>query len=254
MPLCQISFFSEILQKEVAMNVILPKNGKPPFATYYLLHGLSDDHMGWQRRTRIEPYALCYPMVVVMPDGYRGFYTDNEEGPAYEKYLLQEVIGLVERTFPVQRARGGRCIGGLSMGGYGAMRLALAHPDLFVSANSHSGAVHIGTTRWDPAKQAERARIFGTNPKGSRHDLWAVARKAAARGPLPQLLIDCGTEDSLLGHNRDFHAHLQKLKIAHEYAEYPGGHNWHYWDLHVRKALLFHAHALGLRAKRDDDA
>jgi S-formylglutathione hydrolase FrmB len=253
MPWCQISFFSEVLKKEVGMNVILPKTGRAPFPAYYLLHGLSDDHTGWMRRTRIEPYALEYPLVVVIPDGYRGFYTDNEEGPAYEKYLLEEVIGFVERTFPVQRRRSRRCIGGLSMGGYGALRLALANPELFASANSHSGATHVGTLRYNRAKEPERTQIFGTNPIGSRHDLWALARKAAGHGRLPKLQIDCGTEDSLLKYNRDFHAHLQKLKIAHEYAEYPGQHNWAYWDEHVRQALAFHARALGIKSTRDQD-
>src|SRR3954469_4028402 len=92
MPLCDVHWFSNVLQKHVGMNVILPDGGKPPFATYYLLHGLSDDYTGWLRRTRIESYVRELPLIVVMPDGFRGFYTDNADGPAYAKYITEELV------------------------------------------------------------------------------------------------------------------------------------------------------------------
>src|SRR5438045_2340047 len=122
MALCEVHFFSKLLDKQVAANVIVPEIGEPPFATFYLLHGLSDDYMGWLRRSRIESYALAYPMIVVMPDGYRGFYTDNADGPPYGRYIAQDVLGFIDRTFPTKRDRASRAIGGLSMGGYGALR------------------------------------------------------------------------------------------------------------------------------------
>src|SRR5262249_12684007 len=117
MSLCEIHWFSKTLEKQVSTIVILPDTGKPPFATYYLLHGLSDDHTIWQRRTRIEWYVRELPMIVVMPDGYRGFYTDYDKGPAYAKYINEELIAFIERNFPAKPARTARCIGGLSMGG-----------------------------------------------------------------------------------------------------------------------------------------
>src|SRR6185295_3569325 len=127
-------FYSAVLNKQVAMNVLYPDVGKAPFPVFYLLHGFSDDYSMWMRRTRIEMFVSKLPLIVAMPDGFHGFYTDNEEGFAYGKYMLQDVIGFVERTFRTRKDRAGRCVGGLSMGGYGSLRLALENPHLFVSA------------------------------------------------------------------------------------------------------------------------
>lgn len=248
MALLQASFFSQVLGKAVGLCALVPEQGRGPFPVFYLLHGLSDDHTIWRRHTRIEWYVRTLPLIVVMPDGFRGFYTDQHNGPAYARYMLEDVIGFAERTFPAARRRAGRCIGGLSMGGYGSLRLALARPDLFASATSHSGAYL--STRYVPLSSgtdAERQRIFGPHPKGSPHDLEAWVRKQRRRGARwPKLRIDCGTEDSLLACNREFHAFLTRMRVPHEYAESPGGHDWDYWDRQVREALAFHARALGI--------
>lgn len=251
MALCDVHWSSSVLAKKLGMYVILPEAGTPPFATYYLLHGLSDDYTAWLRRTRIEWYVREMPLVVVMPDGFRGFYTDNADGPAYAKYVAEELMQFVERNFPVRRARESRAVGGLSMGGYGAIRLALGYPDLFASANSHSGALmHGGRDRPRPdgaLSQPEFKRIFGADPRGSEHDLVAAARLAKESGrALPHLLIDCGTEDVLLEDNRRYHRELEALSIPHAYHEHPGGHTWDYWDEHVREALAFHLGVLRL--------
>jgi len=241
MSLLSCHFFSETLQKHVQMKVILPEKGAGPFPVYYLLHGLSDDCHAWTRRSSIERYAENFPFAIVMPDGFRSFYTDNAEGPAYGRYILDDVLGFVERTFPVQRERTGRCIGGLSMGGYGALRLALSRPDLFISANSHSGALEAGRGVREQESFGEFLRVFGKTPLGSQHDLQALALSAQSKSALPHIRIDCGTEDYLLDHNRAFHTFAQKNKIPHEYEEFPGAHTWEYWDRHVQEALSFHA-------------
>jgi S-formylglutathione hydrolase FrmB len=249
----ELSWFSQILGMHVTTRVLLPDRGRGPFATFYLLHGLSDDHTMWHRRTRVEMYAAALPLIIVMPQGFRGFYTDNEAGPAYARYIGEELPAMIERTFPAKRTRRGRCIGGLSMGGYGALRIALGYPHRFVSVNSHSGAVMHGTRSWSGQGTAavtsvEMRRVFGARPRGSSHDLLELARRARRSSkPLPRILIDCGTEDHLLEYNRALHAGLNKLAIAHEYREFLGGHDWDYWDAHVREALRFHADALGLQ-------
>ena len=244
MAFIQASFFSKALQKHVAMNAIVPER-QGPFAVFYLLHGLSDDHTIWSRRTRIESYVDGLPLVVIMPDGFRGFYVDAFEGPTYGKYMVEDVIGFAESTFPIQRKRSARCIGGLSMGGYGATQLALSHPDLFCSANSHSGAMGLGSKLVDVSKMPERVRTFGTQP-GTPRDLFFLASKLK-KSQAPKLRIDCGVDDGLLEYNRKFHAHLTKLKIPHQYEEFPGAHNWDYWDLHVREAIAFHSQNLGIK-------
>ncbi|MCW8129697.1 MAG: esterase family protein [Planctomycetota bacterium] len=240
------SFFSRVLAKESAMNVIVPENAKGPFPVFYLLHGLSDDYTIWHRRTRIEWYVRDLPIVVVMPDGYRGFYTDNHVGGAYGRYMIEDVVGFAEKTFPIVGKRSARCIGGLSMGGYGSLRLALDHPELFVSANSHSGAAWNFAKPLPPERRAFFKELFGPKPKGSAHDLYHLAAKCKRAGKLPKLKIDCGVDDFLIENNREFHAYLEKIKVAHEYHEFPGVHNWDYWDEHIREALVFHAKALGL--------
>ena len=232
MAFCQLNYHSNALGKSVAVNIILPEaNFKGRFPVFYLLHGRGDDHSIWVRRTSIE----------------RGFYVDAVEGFAYESAIVRDLILYIDGTFNTVAERDGRCIGGLSMGGYGALRLALRFPETFCSANSHSGALEFGHSpvEWaNPDDKAELERIIGTNPCGGEFDLFALAEKldAASR---PALQIDCGTEDFLIEENRAFHNHLNACGVAHEYAEYSGAHNWEYWDAHIQDALRFHARHLG---------
>jgi putative tributyrin esterase len=248
MAFATINYHSRSLQKASSLNIVFPDDpGTPrPWSVFYLLHGLSDDHTIWMRRTSIERYVAGLPLVVVMPDGGRGWYTNAVEGYAYEDDLLKDVIGLVDRTFPVKAERSGRAIGGLSMGGYGAVKLGLKHSETFASVNSHSGAV--GAVR-DPKLvkelNPEFDRIFGKTPKDGQEDPFALLTKID-HGRIPALRIDCGTNDFLLEQNRAFHRHLESLKIPHEYQEFPGGHDWAYWDLHVREAIAFHTRSLQL--------
>lgn len=248
MAFAHVSWSSQTLGKQVGMHVILPETGTPPFPVFYLLHGLSDDYTIWHRRTRIEWYVRELPLIVVVPDGFRGFYTNQEQGPAYATYMAEELPAFVERHFGASPLREQRCIGGLSMGGYGALRLGLGYPDRYISTNSHSGAVLFGHLPCaDLGRDTpEFTRIFGATPQGSEHDLIALAQRANQRGPLPRIRIDCGTEDVLLEQNRQFHAKLGELEISHEYDEYPGSHSWDYWDDHVQEALQFHCAALGI--------
>jgi S-formylglutathione hydrolase FrmB len=90
-------------------------------------------------------------------------------------------------------------------------------------------------------------RIFGPYRPGTPHDLLDLAKAAKKKNKLPQLLIDCGTEDFLLNENREFHAKLTQLRVPHTYNEFPGSHNWDYWDLHIREAIQFHCQALGIK-------
>lgn len=244
----EVRFHSGHLGMRVTMNVLLPEAGAGPFSTLYLLHGLSDDHSIWHRLTRLEMYAWRFPMAIVMPQGFRGFYTTNDAGPDYARYISDDVIGEAERLFPLRRERAGRAIGGLSMGGYGALRIGLAWPERFASIVSHSGAVMYGTTgqRTDsPMSQREYDRIFGTSPAGTDHDLLTLARRAA--GNLPAIAIDCGVDDFLLDQNRALHQRLSDSKIPHAYEEFPGEHNWDYWDARLPASLARHAAAMGIQ-------
>ncbi len=245
-----IHFYSTTLLKACSMTVLLPdraeSDGDPPLL--YLLHGLSDDHTVWSRRTSIERYVHDMPLIVVMPDGGRSFYCDAVRGPAYETHLIRDVVGFVDRFFQTVAERRARAIGGLSMGGYGALKLALQYPELFCSAHSHSGALDITLQEPETVRadlREEFPLIFGSHPADGKDCLFGLADRADP-DVLPALRIDCGTDDSLLEANRRYHRHLDSLEIAHEYEELDGGHTWDYWDRRIREALLFHRRGLGI--------
>jgi S-formylglutathione hydrolase FrmB len=174
-----------------------------------------------------------------------------EIGPKWETSLIRDLIGYVDRVFQTKATRESRCVGGLSMGGYGAIKLAVKYPDIFSSAVSHSGALCFAHRPNVPTPEepwrVEFARIAGENPQGGPNDIFALAEKVPVE-KRPALRIDCGVEDFLIEDNRACHAHLEKIGYPHEYAEFPGAHTWDYWDVHVQEAIAFHARNLGLKA------
>jgi putative tributyrin esterase len=254
--LCELHFNSfPSVGKMTSATAIVPEGKTGPFPVFYLLHGLADNHTAWTRRTSIERYVQDLPLIVVMPNGERGFYTDaaSTSHAAFETYILRDLIGFVDSTLQTIPTREGRVIGGLSMGGYGAVKLALKHPDMFCAAVSHSGALARAKdlAEDDDSDWAREVRaIFGTNSRDSDNDLFALAEKID-RAKLPALRIDCGVDDFLIEHNRSFHAHLNTLNIAHQYEEFPGAHNWQYWDTHVQEAVAFFVRQLGLQPPAD---
>lgn len=235
MSLLRVSFFGDSIGKSMGMNIIHP-DGPGPYPVLYLLHGLSDDCTMWQRRTSIERYVSGLPLIVAMPDGGRSFYCNHTGGDQYDDHIVKDVVGYVDRTFKTVASAGGRAIGGLSMGGYGAIMLALRHPDVFSVASSHSGALAI--IHWPRPNRPDVEAIVRDVPR-PEYDCFTLAEKLAAQGQKPALRFDCGTEDFLLPDNRAFHKHLLKLKIKHQYKEHPGEHNWEYWDEHVREGIAF---------------
>jgi len=229
MSLFHIGYFSQSLAKQSGMFVVMPEVD-PPFRVVYLLHGLSDDYTIWQRRTSIERYADRFGLMVIMPDGGRSFYCDQPYGN-YEAHIL-ETACFIDRAFRTVDAPDGRGIGGLSMGGYGAMKLGLKYPELFGSVAAHSSALEIDRFYTAPDLQG----IF-PSPPCPEDDPFTLAARAGAK---PAIRFDCGADDFLIEENRRFHAHLRALGAPHTYAEYPGAHTWEYWDEHIVEALAFH--------------
>ena len=240
---------SNVLEKMISFTAIVPEGKTGPFPVFYLLHGLSDDHTAWTRLSNIEAYVRDLPLIVVMPNGERGFYTDSVSNPraAFETNLVKDIVGFVDRTLQTIPTREGRVIAGLSMGGYGAIKMAVKHPEMFCAAVSHSGAVGFGGRSFSPDDDWGREwfSMLGAHPAGGPDDIAALAEKID-RATLPALRIDCGTEDFLLEENRAFTAHLTALGIPHEYEEHPGDHNWVYWNRHVLDTVKFFCKALGL--------
>jgi putative tributyrin esterase len=237
MAFCELRFGSGSLEKQESMNVLLPDCGDGPFPVLYLLHGLSDDYTIWERRSSIERHVAGLPLIVAMPDGGRSFYC-NSPTQRYEDHITRDVIDVVDRSFNTICSPRGRAIAGLSMGGYGAVMLALRHPELFSVACSHSGAVFFGHEPLELPGHEYDDRFAAALPKG-KYDCYKWAAKQKKAGKLPALRLDCGKEDFLLPHNRRYHAYLDKIGVQHEYAEFPGAHEWIYWDNHIRQTLEF---------------
>jgi S-formylglutathione hydrolase FrmB len=255
MILTEVKFKSETLGLCCTMNVILPQrtlkdaqNGaKPKYRTLYLLHGHSDDHTAWQRWTSIERYAEQYNLAVVMPAANLSFYTDMMHGGQYWQFISEEVPAVARDLFPLSADRADNFVAGLSMGGYGAFKLALLHPERFAAAASLSGALDIREVvkgHGDPNDETRLEgirNIFGDLSKvpGSSHDLFTLAEKVA-RGKLkPKLHQCCGTEDFLYADNIRFRDHLRQLPLDLTYEEGPGEHNWAFWDVMIQKVLAW---------------
>ena len=253
----EFQFYSKALKKATCVNVILPevnKNapgiGNPgqPYKTLYLLHGLSCDYTYWLRRTSIERYATAYGIAVVMPDAGRSWYTDTANGEKYLTFIAEELPQVCRSYFMgMSDKREDNYVAGLSMGGYGAIKIALTYPDTFCGCISLSGALDI-TRKNRPRDLTEWRAIFSYDlPSfealtGTRHDIYALAEKNHAEGiPFPKLFIWCGTEDSpgILNNNRQMHELLKKLGIEHCYIESEGDHSWKWWDLHIQSGLRF---------------
>jgi putative tributyrin esterase len=241
MSVAEVQIFSEGLGKWTSFSVILPDAGDGPFPVLFQLHGLSDDHRAWIQRSNIVRHVAGLPLVVVLPDGGTSGYvnwktSDRLNKHRYEDLIVNDITRHVKRNFNV--TDGKWVIGGLSMGGYGSMRLGLKYPERFASIWSHSSAFHIGDL-------ADRALVDEESiATGSVFDL---ADKVTTLAEKPVITFDCGVDDQLIQHNRDFHAHLDSIGLEHQYLEYPGAHTWDYWDDHVREAIAQHARVLGLQ-------
>ncbi len=254
MSFVQCHCFSETLGMQVSFWAIVPQNTTRQigmtgtargerFPTLYLLHGLSDDHTIWMRRTSIERYVAPLGVAVVMPAVARSFYTDMAHGYQYWTYVSEELPKLAEQLLPLSVRREDRYVAGLSMGGYGAMKLALRCPERYAAGASLSGALDMAS-RNDP-DLAEDLRVdltlvYGGPEKieGSEHDLMAVASKLVkSKKPQPRLYAWCGTEDFLYQQNLAFRNHAAKIGLELTYEEGPGTHEWKHWDEQIQRVL-----------------
>ena len=248
---CQ--FFSQVLEVMSAMNVILP-DPKPSragevailrrerYPTLYLLHGLSDDHTIWQRRTSIERYVEGLNLAVVMPAVHRSFYTDMVTGQRYWTFISEELPAVARHFFPLSEVRNENFVAGLSMGGYGAFKLALTYPERYAAAASLSGTLDV--VRLVQAERlagrSELKHIFGDADTlaGGPNELFYLAEQIVQqRRPRPSLLQWCGTEDFLYADNVHFHDHADSLGLHITYEESPGGHDWSCWDAQIQRVL-----------------
>src|SRR5579859_2809890 len=241
MALVRCDFPSETLALDTSMTVLLPDEPVPPtgLPTLYLLHGLSDDHTAWVRRTAIERYVEPYGLAVVMPAVHRSFYTVEVRGGRFWTFLSEELPALAGRYFRLSERREDTFVAGLSMGGYGAVKWALRQPERFAAAASMSGALDVAT-RYESPRDIDTewiGRVFGDHAvAGTDDDLFALIDRTGAP---PPLYLACGTEDFLYPDNVRFRdAYTAKgLPLTVDFG--PGDHVWEYWDRTVRDVLAW---------------
>jgi putative tributyrin esterase len=242
-----MQLYSNELKKDTQVNVILPNYPgytEAPYKTLWLLHGRSQDHTAWLRNSDIEEYAARYRLAVIMPNADRSWYTDTAYGMNYFSYITNELREVCYRNFKtLSDRREDNIVAGVSMGGYGAVKMALSKPELFGACISLSGALDIvGKSATDNAN--EWRSIFGLDGelqsmlKGSEHDLFSLVGKLKSSGKsFPRIYTWCGLDDRLLSSNEAFHNHLDELLIDHRFDVSEGDHSWKWWNLHLKNAL-----------------
>ena len=238
---------SDELNRQVQVNILLPdakQDNDAPFKTVWLLHGLSGNHTSWMRNSSIERYATKHRLAVVMPNADRSWYTDTAYGANYFSFIAKELPEICFRNFSrIGNRREDQIVAGLSMGGYGALKMAFTYPEHYSACISLSGSLDI-TRKGRSCNLEEWRSIFGfsiSSPlelEGSKHDLFALASKAKEEGKqIPHLYMWCGTEDGLIHVNRSFDQTLTDLGVDHKFETSEGDHSWKWWDLHIQGAL-----------------
>ncbi|MCA1809562.1 MAG: alpha/beta hydrolase [Kiritimatiellia bacterium] len=247
MAFMECHFHSTVLGMACTMNVILPQPPEDDTAPVreapclYLLHGLSDDHSTWMRRTSIERYAANFGLAVIMPGVHRSFYADMAHGCRYWEFVSRELPHLVRAMFRVSADPSRTFVAGLSMGGYGAFKLALSYPDRFAAAASFSGVLDlVAEAEQDNRFPNDMRLVFGSREavRGTPNDLCHLLEQHAAAGTrLPWLYQWCGTEDFLYPGNRRFAELARRLDVDLLYDEGSGGHAWSCWDVQAARFL-----------------
>lgn len=256
MAFIQMNLLSKSLMRTVPVNVLLPADkmlfpGVPareekPWQTLYLLHGIFGNYTDWVCGTRIQRYAEENDLVVVMPSGDNAFYVDQPAANNYYgQFVGEELVELTRKMFPLSRKREDTFIGGLSMGGYGAMRNGLKYSDTFGCIISLSGAFQLeqqlAEESTPPGMPKDYMRAcFGDLAQAldsDKNPKYLVKQLKAAGKTLPRIYMACGDRDGLLEMNRDMAAFLQAQGADVTFEIGPGNHEWDFWDTYIKKAI-----------------
>jgi len=248
MALIRMEHLPESVKVNLPLNIILPEPGEMKGVpvrhrkVLYLLHGLGDDASAWQRYTSIETYAQRYGLVVVMPSVGRSLYLDQPNGQLYFTYLVEELPRYLEEVFGIAPSRERTLIAGLSMGGCGAIKAALLHPERYFAAASFSGVLSLAILESQPDHPdvKEFEGLFGNLSRvtGSEHDpmIW-LERAAGHPEILPSLYASCGLDDEIYPLTVMFRDACKKWNVPLDYHETPGKHDWYFWDAEIQRFL-----------------
>ncbi|PWM45149.1 MAG: esterase [Clostridiales bacterium] len=235
--LFSISHAAGYLGMNVGITVVYPdgadKNNPPK--VLYLLHGLSDDDTMWLRRSNVERYNDGRNLCIVMPTGHRSFYTDMKRGLQYFSYLSLYLPKFIENTFNVATGRENTFAAGLSMGGYGAVKLGLTYPERYSKVASFSGC-------FEPDKHKEIfefSDVYGDEISSENNVFTLLENAEAANKPLPKIFQACGNSDFVLQDNINFAEKAKALNYDIIYEQTPGNHEWEFWDRNIKKTIAW---------------
>jgi putative tributyrin esterase len=258
MAFLQVNFFSKSLKRLVTFNAFVPletfevpgqeKVERGPMKVLHLLHGYTGNHTDWACGSRIQELSQRYNIAVFMPSGENNFYLDDtDKGELHGEFVGNELVEFTRKMFPISNKREDTFIGGLSMGGYGAIRNGLKYSHNFgriIALSSALIAYNIAGIPKDfkdgVADYKYYSRVFGDldtllgsdrEPEGLVHQL------KSKKADIPMIYMACGTEDFLLNENRRYHNFLVSENIEHAYVEGPGVHDWNFWNEYIEKAL-----------------
>ncbi len=235
MPLINLNMYSEALDTQTSVVVVMPQvktADNEKFKCLYLLHGLRGDQSIWTRKTSIERYAEKYGICVVMPNGSKSFYADMKYGMKFYTYIAKELPEIIENMFQVSKKREDRYIGGISMGGYGAMKIALKETGKYkaVFALSPVSDIH------NPLFTETLVPVFGeTIPESD--DLFWLASEHETDDRKPGIYMTIGREDFMYEDSIRLKNHFENLEYDYKYVETAGSHTWDLWDASVQEAL-----------------
>jgi S-formylglutathione hydrolase FrmB len=245
-----IQIQSNYLKKATKFVVIQPSsqgqqnNTQARYPVVYLLNGYGGDYGQWPITTpQLKKTADELKIIFVCPDGGIGsWYFDSpiDSSIRYESYITKELVPYVDANFSTKANPKSRAITGLSMGGHGALYLAIRHSDLFGAAGSTSGGVDFRPfpNRWDIKKALGE---YEQN-KERWYEYTVMRQVELLKNKQLAIIIDCGIDDFFMPMNRALHEKLLQLKIDHDYIERPGEHNHIYWGSSIDFQILFFHH------------
>lgn len=226
------------------ITVYLPPGKHRSLPLVVLLHGVYGSHWAWALRggvhrtaQRLMQEGTLQPLALAMPSD--GLFGDGSgylphSSLDFESWIVDDVPTAVHEAFPfVQPHVAGMCITGLSMGGYGALRLGARYANKYLGFSGHSSITQL--PELGPFVEEPLELYQQSAPEESA----VLSQILLNRHHLPPFRFDCGLDDPLLVPNRVLHEELVKLGINHTYEEYPGGHEWPYWARHIETTLLF---------------
>jgi putative tributyrin esterase len=231
-----ISFRSAALGREMQYRVISPlQPAGQKLPVVYLLHGGGGGFRDWSNYSDVASFGAG-GLLLVMPEGESSYYTDAVDPPQdrFEDYITHDLIFDVERRFPVAAGRANRTIIGISMGGFGAVKIGLRHPDLYFFVGGLSSAIDVPRRAFS-IKRLQQSRhynsIFGQSESQTRrdNDPFVLARSANPEAA-PYFFLTCGEQEGLLPANREFATLLAQRHFKFEFHTVRGGHDWNQWN------------------------